>query len=123
MSDWTVDEVRSSDDVDALWKALLAAKAEGDHALTSAIEGRMRELSPSRRFAHLSDEELDAQIAALRGQREPDVPQAYSPPGSGMADGITDTMRFNQVAREASHVGLERTLADLLDEKARRTGS
>ncbi len=110
----------SSEDVDELWRALLAAKADGDGELVSAVERRMRELGPSRRFAHLSDDELDQRIAGLRSQRAPDVPQAYSPPGSGMADGIEYTMAMNRAAVEDQHVGLERTLADLLDERARR---
>lgn len=119
--DVTLDNVAGIGDTDRLWKALLAAKAADDHRLVRAIENRMRELSGERRFAHLSDEELEERIAALSGQRAPDIPLRHSPPGGeGPGDGAGDVSMLNRKSIENQKVGLERTRADLLDELRKR---
>ena len=60
---------RPTTEIDRLWRELLAAKADGDHDAVRAIENRMRELTSVTRFAHLTDEELTARLAALDGNR------------------------------------------------------
>jgi hypothetical protein len=115
-------QVADTDDTSALWRALLQAKADGDHRLVRAIEGRMRELSGERRFAHLSDEELRRQIAGLTRQREPEGMLGHSPGGGGWGGGFDtrDTMLFNEAHRRDQHAGIEETLAALQAERDRR---
>ena len=111
-------------DVDVLWRQLLAARDAGDHARVRAIESRMRALQHERRFAHLSDEELDRRVRALSGQREASDMLGHSPGGGpgGDSAGGEDTARLNRMIRANQHVGLEQTLSALLDEQARRQG-
>jgi hypothetical protein len=49
---------------------------------------------------------------------------AYSPGGGGGGGegGAEDTLRFNAGIREGAHVGLEETLAALVEERDRRRG-
>ena len=109
-------------DVDVLWRQLLAAREAGDHERLRAIEARMRELQATRRFAHLTDEELEQRIRALFGQRGSEDMLGHSPGGGpgGDSAGSEDTARLNRMIRANQHVGIERTLAALLDEQARR---
>lgn len=108
-------------DVDTLWEALVVARKAGDHDRVRAIEGRMRELQGPVRFASLSDEELDARISAMDGNRAPTGLLAYSPGGNeGMDAGIADLPRLNRAIVAQQHVGLEAQRSQLLDERARR---
>lgn len=111
-------------DVDVLWRQLQRARAAGDAQRVRAIESRMRQLQVERRFRHLSDEELDARIAALAGERAPRDMLGYSPGGGAGGDslGTDDLMRLNKQIRDNQHVGLEATLSALLDERERRRG-
>lgn len=125
--DVTMQNVRQVADTDALWKALLAAKAAHDLDLARAIENRMRELSQERRFAHLSDEELARQIAGLSGERRGDDREmiAHSPAGGSGGGGNDDGQFLSQIngaIRDNQSVGMNRTLAALADEQARRRG-
>ena len=109
-------------EIDVLWRQLLAARRAGDGDRTRAIEARMRELRDTRRFAHLSDEELEARIRALLRQRGAEDMLGHSPGGGpgGDSAGGEDTARLNRLIRANQHVGIERTLAALLDERERR---
>ena len=111
-------------DVDVLWRQLQAARQAGDHRRVRAIESRMRDLQAERRFAHLSDEELDARIRGLTGEREPRDMLGHSPGGGpgGDSAGGEDLLRLNQQIRDNQHAGIERTLNALLDERERRRG-
>ena len=111
-------------DVDVLWQQLRAAKDAGDDRRVRAIESRMRELQDTRRFAHLDDEELERRIRALSAQRQSSDMLGHSPGGGpgGDSAGGEDTARLNRMIRGNQHVGLERTLATLLDERDRRQG-
>lgn len=121
-----MEDIRDIHDVDALWKRLMAAKVEGDHQLVRTIERRMRELTEERRFAHLTDDELDARIAGLRGERAPKDLLGHSPGGKGEGGagwGGEDILAFNQAIKANQHAGIESTLAALEDERARRRGT
>lgn len=109
-------------DVDVLWQQLRAAKQAGDDGRVRALEARMRELRDTRRFAHLSDDELERRIRALSRQRESADMLGHSPGGGpgGDSAGGEDTARLNRMIRANQHVGLERTLSALLDERERR---
>ena len=109
-------------DVDVLWRQLLAAKEAGDAERVRAIENRMRQLQGERRFAHLSDAELDQRIRSLTGERAPRDMLGYSPGGGpgGDSAGSEDLMRFNRAIRDGQHVGIEATLNALVDERDRR---
>lgn len=111
-------------DVDVLWRQLQAAKAAGDQGRVRALENRMRQLQTERRFAHLSDDELEARIRALTGEREPRDMLGHSPGGGpgGDSAGGEDILRLNQRIRENQHAGIEQTLNALLDERERRRG-
>lgn len=111
-------------DVDVLWRQLQAAKAAGHTARVRAIEARMRQLQVERRFAHLSDGELDERIRALTGERGPRDMLGHSPGGGpgGDSAGGEDLLRFNQQIRENQRDGIEQTLNALLDERERRRG-
>lgn len=111
-----------SEVVDVLWRQLLAAKRDGDDGRVRQIENRMRQLQGERRFAHLDDDQLDARIAALTGEREPRDVLGYSPGGGGGGGelGAEDTRRFNEQIRANQHDGIEATLNALLDERERR---
>lgn len=118
-----MDTVAAIEDVDQLWQGLQAAKVAADHQLVRAIENRMRELSSERRFVHLSDEELQRQIAGIAGHREPEGMLGHSPgggSGSGDNGGSEGTLLFNARSRENQHDGIEVTLAGLLAERERR---
>lgn len=111
-------------DVDVLWRLLQAARAAGDDERVRAIEGRMRELQTERRFAHLTDAELDERIHGLTRERAPRDMLGYSPGGGpgGDSAGGEDLMELNRRIRANQHVGLEQTLSALLDERERRRG-
>ena len=111
-------------DVDVLWRQLVAARDAGDHERVRAIEARMRELEATRRFAHLTDEELEQRIRALHAQRQSEDMLGHSPGGGpgGDSAGGEDTARLNRMIRANQHVGIERTLSALLDERERRRG-
>jgi hypothetical protein len=116
------EQIATSDDTSALWTALMAAKESGDAETVRAIEQRMRELSESRRFAELSDEELRRRIDALTSNLEPKGLLAHSPDGvigAGWID-VTYTSRNNAAIRENQHGGGEATLAALHAEYDRR---
>ena len=118
-------DIAAATDVDALWRALVAAKAEGDVELVRRLENRMRELGELRRFAHLSDAALDQRIAALAGNREAaDV--LVNDPGANMESSPGDAMHlmaFNEAIRANQGGGdREQLLAALRDERARRRG-
>lgn len=118
-----VEDVRDIHDVDVLWKRLMGAKTEGDHELVRVIEGRMRELTEERRFAHLTDAELDARIAGLRGERAPKGLLGHSPGGKGEGGagwGGEDILAFNQAIKANQHAGIEATLTALEAERDRR---
>ncbi len=121
----TTEEIATSLDTDALWTALLAAKRDDDHTLVRAIENRMRELSTERRFAHLSNAELDRQIAGLRAGRMGDDAEmiAHSPAGGSGGGGNDDGRFLSQIngdIRANQAAGMGRTLGALLDERERR---
>lgn len=109
-------------DVDVLWQQLMSAREAGDVQRVRAIENRMRDLQGERRFAHLSDEELEERIRTLSGEREPRDLIAHSPGGGGGGDnaGGEDLLRLNNQIRANQHAGIEQTLNALLDELARR---
>lgn len=111
-------------DVDVLWRQLQAARAAGEHDRVRAIEARMRDLQVERRFAHLSDEELDRRIRGLTGERAPRDMLGHSPGGGpgGDSAGGEDTMELNRRIRANQHVGIEQTLNALVDERERRRG-
>jgi hypothetical protein len=112
----------SGEVVDVLWRQLRAAKAAGDGQRVRRIENRMRELQGERRFAHLSDAELDERIAGLTREREPRDVLGYSPGGGGGGGelGAEDTRKFNEQIRGNQHAGIEATLNALVDERERR---
>lgn len=116
----TVGDVTASDDVDRLWRALRDAKEQDDPTLVRAIENRMRELRDDRRFAHLTDEQLRARIAAVSGNREPEDLLAFSPASGEGHEGAADTAALNRGIRANQEAGVERTLGALLDELRRR---
>lgn len=116
----TVDDVVAVDDVDVLWRALQAAKQQDDSQLTRAIENRMRQLGEQRRFAHLTDEQLRAQIAAMSGNREPKDLLAFSPASGEGHDGAAGTAALNRGIKRNQRDGVEATLGALLDELRRR---
>lgn len=116
----TVEEVVTIEDTDVLWRALLAAKAQTDAPLVRAIEGRMPELSHERRFAHLSDEELRAQIQGLTGSGEPENLLPYSPASGEGHEGAADIAALNRMIRANQRVGVGSTLAAFVDEWNRR---
>jgi hypothetical protein len=109
-------------DVDVLWGQLQAARSAGDRERVRAIEGRMRQLQTERRFAHLSDAELDERIRAISGEREPRNMLGHSPGGGpgGDSAGGEDILRLNHQIRANQHAGIEQTLGALLDERDRR---
>ena len=107
--------------VDEVWDVLVRARDQGDDALRRAAEGRMRELAGPARFAHLSDDELDARIRGLAGEQHTRDALAYSPGGGvGGEAGAEDTAAFNRAIRANQEHGVARTLAALLDERERR---
>lgn len=118
--DLTVGEVVAVDDVDVLWRALQEAKQQDDSLLTRAIENRMRQLGEQRRFTHLTDEQLRAQIAAMSGNREPKDLLAFSPASGEGHDGAADTAALNRGIKRNQRDGVETTLGALLDELRRR---
>lgn len=116
----TVEGVAAIDDADVLWRALREAKQQDDPTLVRAIENRMRRLGEERRFSHLTDEQLRAQISALTGSREPTDLLGYSPASGEGQDGAADTAALNRGIRANQRDGVERTLGVLLDELRRR---
>jgi hypothetical protein len=118
----TADEIGRSEDTSALWTALVEAKEHGESDTVRAIEQRMRELSETRRFAGLTDQELRRRIDALTSNLEPKGLLAHSPDGvfgGGWLD-VTYTSRHNAAIRENQQVGGEGTLAALQAEWDRR---
>lgn len=117
-----LDATSPTEVVDVLWKQLLVAREAGDAERVRRIENRMRELQGERRFAHLSDEELDERIDALTGERAPRDVLGYSPGGGGGGGelGAEDTRKFNEQIRGNQHAGIEATLNALVDERERR---
>lgn len=116
----TPEQVATSEDVTGLWRELLEAKRRQDDDLVRTIENRMAELGRQRRFAHLSDEDLRAQIRGLSGNREPEGLLAYSPADGEGIEGASDTAALNRAIAANQHVGVEVALAALLDEWRRR---
>lgn len=118
----TAEQVADLEDTGLLWDALKDAKQSSDHRLVRAIELRMRELAGQRRFAHLTVDELAAQIRGLAGNRAPENMLRHNPgagPGTGHA-GAEDTSALNRAIKANQKVGVETTLAALLDEWRRR---
>lgn len=118
--DLTTEQVASLEDIDVLWRSLAEAKQRHDAVLVRAIENRMRQLSQERRFAHLTDEQLTAQIRGASGNREPTDLLAYSPASGQGLEGAADTADFNRRIRQNQQDGVEATLAALMDEWRRR---
>lgn len=118
----TAEQVAALEDTRLLWDALRDAKQRNAHRLVRAIERRMRELAGQRRFTHLSDDELAAQIRGLAGNRAPENMLRHNPgagPGTGHA-GAEDTSALNRAIKANQKVGIETTLAALVDEWQRR---
>ena len=119
----SLEEVATATDVDQLWRGLLAAKAGDDPQLVRAIERRMRELRVERRFAHLTDDQLRAQIAGMFGNREPQNMLGYAHGGAGAGGrGAEDIAALNRAIKANQRDGVEVTLSALLDELERREG-
>lgn len=121
----TPEQVAGLDDVDALWRALTAAKAAGDHALVRVVESRMRELTEERRFAHLDDGELLRRIRSLQALRHEGTADMipHSPPGGSGGGGNDDAphiQNLNAAIRRNQSADIRVTLAALLDERERR---
>lgn len=114
--------LQGMDDVDEVWDVLVRARANADDDLRRAAERRMRELATTRRFAHLTDDELAARIRGISGEQETEGVLSYSPGGGAGGDslGTADLMRFNQAIRANQQHGVARTLAALLAERDRR---
>lgn len=74
--DVTVEHVAKITEAEELWQLLNAAKQRNDSRLVRAVELRMRDIAGARRFAHLSDAQLAAQIKGLARNR---VPRTCSP--------------------------------------------
>lgn len=118
-NDLGIEDIAREQDTDRLWRALLAAKADGHHRLVRLIENRMRELSTERRFDHLSDDELRSRLAAIDGHREHEGLIIHSPDNDGSVD-PHHVQEMNRRIREGQHVGAEATRSALLDELRRR---
>ena len=110
-------------EIDRLWKDLVAARERGDHHAVRAIENAMRELEGATRFAHLSDEELQARIASLEVNRLPVDLLAYSPGGSEGAADVADLPKINRRILANQGVGVEQLRNLLVAERDRRAAA
>lgn len=64
----TESEVRTSTDVDRLWKEFLAARQRGDGATAELVRARMAELQEQEQLRALDDDQLLARIEQLQAR-------------------------------------------------------
>ncbi len=113
------DELSGIDDVDRLWSMLTDARRDGDHGLADRVRARMRQLENQRRFADVSDRELNRRIAALQSaQRVERIKRAGVTEESVMNKHVD---HLNERMSDAVRPPAADHLAELLAERQRRS--
>lgn len=106
------------EDVDRLWSMLLEARRAGADDLAARIKGRMAQLERRRRYASLSDSELDARIHAIEDASTIDVVKRSGVTEESVMnrhiDDLNERMARGNRPEAADH------LPDLLAERQRR---